>query len=158
MLPLEKVEKWLFSQIEAAGCVDWRPALKMNGFPIGFFRPKIGGRDHAAFVGARRARTRREITHSSRSLLKFPSVSEIHIIVRDGNKISHHCQIKRGSSLICWNKFTFIMPAWEWNHCGPWNIKRYWVLVVEKPIESLLEKQLSKSLKGSSTLQAVESL
>ena len=73
----------------------------MNGFPIGFFRPKIGGRDHAAFVGARRARTRREITHSSRPLLKFPSVSEIHIIVRDGNKISHHCQIKRGSSLIC---------------------------------------------------------
>ena len=53
----------------------------MNGFPIGFFRPKIAARDHAAFVGARRARTRGEITHSSRSLLKFPSVS--------GN--SHHC-------------------------------------------------------------------
>ena len=69
----------------------------MNGFPIEFFPPKIGGGDHAAFVGARRARTRGEITHSSRPLLKFPSVSEIHIIVRDGNKISHHCQIKRGS-------------------------------------------------------------
>ena len=38
------------------------------------------------------------------------------------------------------------MPAWEWNHCDPWNIKRYWVLVVEKPIESLLEKQFKRQL------------
>ena len=50
-------------------------ALKMNGFPIEFFPPKIGGGDHAAFVGGRRARSRREITHSLRSLLKLPAVS-----------------------------------------------------------------------------------
>ena len=47
----------------------------MNGFPIEFFPPKIGGGDHAAFVGGRCARTRREITHSLRSLLKLPAVS-----------------------------------------------------------------------------------
>ena len=37
----EKVEKWLFSQIEAAGCVDWRPLSKWMDFQLSFFRRKL---------------------------------------------------------------------------------------------------------------------
>ena len=127
------------------------PLSKWMDFQLGFFARKlvVGITQHLSALGvlglAGKLHIRRARSSNFHPFQKFTSLS-------DGNKISHHCQIKRGSHWFV--ETSSHLPCRR----DPWNIKRYWVLVVEKPIESLLEKQLSKSLKGSSTLQAVESL
>ena len=123
---VEKVEKWLFSQIEARDVLIGGPLSKWMDFQLGFFARKLplGITQHLSALGVLGLAGKLVISNYTFVALapqisirfrKFTSLS-------DGNKSSHHCQIKKGSHWFV-ETDSHLSRKHE-NYCNPWNSKR----------------------------------